>query len=682
MQKQQFLSLEPLWFNRFSRRGWALFSCLGRVVLIGVLSVATLAHAKAGGLTAVKPVPTDSTDSRDRLLGEVVVTGSRAPLTLAELPKIVAVVSREDIDRAAISTVNDALKLATGVDVRQRGGFGVQTDISIDGGTFDQIAILLNGMDISSPQTGHNAADFPISAADIERIEVLRGAGSRTVGGSAFSGAVNIVTRKSLPHSDKRADNSASAALSAGSFGTVDLSAALALSTKGVGQRISGGLTRSDGGQENSAFARRRAFYVGAFQSRRIALRWQAGLSSTDFEANTFYSAKYNNQYETTRRFLASASAVWRPLAIDLTVRPRLSWHRDIDHYQLTRHQTGAENGENYHTADVATAGADITLRWKLGQTTVGAEYQDQSLWSTALGELQDEADWRDIRGTSRQYSRYGSRHSTSLFAEHNVNIGPLTVSAGIMALKNSALRGGFRGYPGIDARLRLGGGWTLFASWNKAMRLPTYTDLYTNSAVQQGDLSLKPERNTQLKAAVRYYTEPISATLSAFSSSGSDMIDWVFETSEATRYHAMNIGELNNRGVSLDVKVRTERLWRHCPITELTAGYAYMHQTHSTTRQIYRSLYALEYLKHKFTASLSHRICRHIDARWDFRLQRRMNGYSPYGKLDVKIRYTHQSWQLWLQADNLTNHRYYDLGTVRQPGLWIMAGGSIKLPF
>jgi len=106
------------------------------------------------------------------------------------------------------------------------------------------------------------------------------------------------------------------------------------------------------------------------------------------------------------------------------------------------------------------------------------------------------------------------------------------------------------------------------------------------------------------------------------------------------------------------------------------------MHQTHSTTRQIYRSLYALEYLKHKFTASLSHRICRHIDARWDFRLQRRINGYSPYGKLDVKIRYTHQSWQLWLQADNLTNHRYYDLGTVRQPGLWMMAGGSIKLPF
>lgn len=68
--------------------------------------------------------------------------------------------TREDIQRSAAQTINDVLKLATGVDVRQRGGFGVQTDISINGGTFDQIAIFLNGVNISNPQTGHNASDF------------------------------------------------------------------------------------------------------------------------------------------------------------------------------------------------------------------------------------------------------------------------------------------------------------------------------------------------------------------------------------------------------------------------------------------------------------------------------------------------------------------------------------------
>ena len=85
--------------------------------------------------------------------------------------------------------------MAIGVDVRQRGGFGVQTDISINGGTFDQITILLNGVNISNPQTGHNAADFPVNLSDIERIEVLEGASARVFGSSAFNGAINIITR-------------------------------------------------------------------------------------------------------------------------------------------------------------------------------------------------------------------------------------------------------------------------------------------------------------------------------------------------------------------------------------------------------------------------------------------------------------------------------------------------------
>lgn len=104
--------------------------------------------------------------------------------------------TREDIQRSAAQTINDVLKLATGVDVRQRGGFGVQTDISINGGTFDQIAIFLNGVNISNPQTGHNASDFPVTLADIDHVEIIEGASSRVFGTSAFNGAINIVTKK------------------------------------------------------------------------------------------------------------------------------------------------------------------------------------------------------------------------------------------------------------------------------------------------------------------------------------------------------------------------------------------------------------------------------------------------------------------------------------------------------
>ena len=160
MYRHRFNDRQAMRFKHFSHRSYALFSCIGREVLICTLSVATLTYAKADGIST-KPAATamaaDSLGRQEVKLDEVLVTGSRAPLTALQSAKIVTVISRDDIQRAEAASVNDLLKLATGVDVRQRGGFGVQTDISINGGTFDQITILLNGVNISSPQTGHNA---------------------------------------------------------------------------------------------------------------------------------------------------------------------------------------------------------------------------------------------------------------------------------------------------------------------------------------------------------------------------------------------------------------------------------------------------------------------------------------------------------------------------------------------
>lgn len=169
MNKTIFNKRASLKFSHFSNKGYSLFSVLGRVVAIGALSVTTLTYAKAEGIS-VEGAKADSVFIRGGKAYEldgVTVTGSRAPMTVELSPKIVTVMTREDIQRSAAQTINDVLKLATGVDVRQRGGFGVQTDISINGGTFDQIAIFLNGVNISNPQTGHNASDFPVALADI-----------------------------------------------------------------------------------------------------------------------------------------------------------------------------------------------------------------------------------------------------------------------------------------------------------------------------------------------------------------------------------------------------------------------------------------------------------------------------------------------------------------------------------
>ena len=177
MYKPQFNKRRVLVFRQFGNKGWSLFSCLGREVVCSVLSVSTLTYASAGTIST-RPVVTDSTattTAREQLLDEVSVTGSRAPLTRSQAARMVTVLERADIQQAPVQSINDLLKYAVGVDVRQRGPIGAQADISMRGGTHDQIIILLNGINICDPQTGHNVMDLPCQLSDIQRIEVLEG---------------------------------------------------------------------------------------------------------------------------------------------------------------------------------------------------------------------------------------------------------------------------------------------------------------------------------------------------------------------------------------------------------------------------------------------------------------------------------------------------------------------------
>ena len=132
--------------------------------------------------------------------------------------------------------------------------------------------------------------------------------------------------------------------------------------------------------------------------------------------------------------------------------------------------------------------------------------------------------------------------------------------------------------------------------------------------------------------------------------------------------------------GASIDASVYVTEISSHSFLTRIKAGYAYIHQTHETSQPIFKSLYALEYLRHKVTLTVDHRIWSHLSANWALRWQQRMNGYHPYTKIDCTVQWDVPTYNLYIRADNLTAHRYYDIGGVKQPGLWLMVGGAIKL--
>ena len=682
MYKSIFNKRSNLKFKRFSNKGYALFAVLGREVLVGTLSVATLSYAKAEGVS-IEAAKADSSfykSGKAYELDAVSITASRAPMTVEQSPKIVSVITRDDIHRASAQTINDVLKLATGVDVRQRGGFGVQTDISINGGTFDQITILLNGVNISNPQTGHNASDFPVALADIDHIEVLEGAASRVFGTSAFNGAINIVTRKAQ-------HNAVQASVEGGSFGSLGTQGRIQTSFgKGKWKQtysVSGGYKRSDGGTENSDFEKGQGYGNFAISyDNRFDIGAQVGIATQSYGANTFYSAKYNDQYEKTKHGIASLNLSLHDEQHTWEVTPTLYYNNFKDHYQLISGKEGAKAGENYHDLDVWGGSLNANVSWFLGKTAFGLDISKERIYSTALGEELAQNDYKNIHGSDRQYTRKGERTNTNIMLEHNFIFGGFTLSAGVLANRNTGLDNDFRFYPGVDLSYRPNDNWKFYASWNKALRMPTYTDLYISNVVQQGDLNLKPEKNSTFKIGARYRQQGLSATLSGFYAHGTDMIDWVQTAEENAngKYHALNIGKLNNMGYNLDATIYMQELVPHSFITRVKVGYAYIHQNHDLGEDIVKSLYALEYLRHKVVLGIDHQIWKKLSASWALRWQQRMNGYHPYTKIDCKVMWDEKKYNVYVKFDNITCHRYYDLTAVKQPGLWVMAGASINL--
>ena len=320
MYKPLFNKRRVLVFHQFGTKGWSLFSCLGREVVCSVLSVSTLTYASAESVST-HPVVTDSaafSTPRELLLDEVSVTGSRAPLTRSQAARMVTVLERTDIQQAPVKSINDLLKLAVGIDVRQRSPIGAQTDISIRGGTQEQIIVLLNGINICDPQTGHNTLDLPCDLSEIQRIEVLEGPAARIYGTSSLVGAINIVTKGDPSSKGKellllRAEG--------GSHGYANATARILLppykegwggSSLSASYARTDGYSRSKAGSLNSNYSGAKAFYQGHYAANTLHLNWHFGIADKGWGSSTAYASpkwQADDQYEHTTKLTAALQA-------------------------------------------------------------------------------------------------------------------------------------------------------------------------------------------------------------------------------------------------------------------------------------------------------------------------------------------------------------------------------------
>ncbi len=663
-------------FRRWTRRSYAVFRSLGRNIAIGVLSLSCSILVLPGHSQEQPDSSRTSATDREIDLGEVVVSAQRTPMVQSQLMRTVHVITRAEIEQAPATDLAGLLEHLRGVDIRQRGAFGMQADISIRGGTFDQTLILLNGVNISDPQTGHHNLNIPVDLSSIERIEVLQGPGARVFGPNAFNGVINIITGEP---GNKRI----SASLAGGEYGLLQASGNVSVNTGKLFHHLSISGARSDGYIVNTDFVNRNLFYRGNIPIGKASLDLQSGYTFRAFGANSFYTPRYPDQFEETRSEFVSLK--YRTPG-KLKLNPQVYWRRHHDRFELFREDPPEwYAGHNYHLTDVGGGSLNWVAGGKTGKTSLGADYRFEHIYSNVLGNLMESA--IPVPGEDgHQFTKEFSRESFSLLAEQSFFLKAYSVSAGLLAHINQSLPDGISLYPGIDLGWQLNKALRWYASANRTLRLPTFTDLFYVGPTNLGNPELKPEEAVTLESGIKVSAGILTADVIVYHRRGKNMIDWVkFPGDE--KWKSLNLTAVNIIGVETGFNLVPFQNPGGKFIRKAGLHYTWIEANKKSDG--FTSLYVLDHLRHKLDLNLGMRITRNSGIDLAVSWQDRAGGYQPFSDgafadeipykpvllADVSVYYNFSLFRLFGEVTNLFDAEVVDHANVTLPGRWFRAG-------
>ena len=576
----------------------------------------------------------------------VVIQGNRLQLPFNENSRSVSILTREQLESLPVVSVAEVLRYVSGVDIRQRGAHGVQADVSIRGGTFDQVLVLINGVKMSDPQTGHHSLNLPIDLENVERIEVLKGPGARIFGQNAFAGAINIIT--------KTPDNQMiNLRVQGGDFGLYGVKAAGALPIGNSHHYLSFSRDASNGYRHNTDYVLNNAFYQSQWEPADNQ-QWQfmAGFTDRKFGANGFYaSPAFTEQYEEIQTSIVSLGYEWRNER--LQIAPRAYWRRNQDMYVFVRDNPALYR--NMHIGNVAGAEVNVNYRSALGTTGIGIDANQTALRSNNLG------DWQ--------------RTVFSAFVEHRLLLADnrLDITPGI--LFNYFSDFGSNLLPGIDLGYRFSEDLKLFANAGYTYRVPTFTDLYYEDRANIGNPNLQPEAALSYEAGFSYTLLGWRAQASYFRRIGEDLIDWT-KAAETDPWQPQNFGRVTMQGLDVNVDIALP-IWlrRATWLRRVNLGYTYI-DAQTFNEDAAFSRYALDNLNHQFIAGMETKILRKLSLNAQFRYNNRVN-LPDYSLVDARLFWNDRKYLLFVEVSNLTNTQYTETNLVPMPGAWLRSGAE-----
>ena len=612
-------------------------------------------------------------EMKTKELNEIQVEAGKAKI-YPDANRIITVIDKAEIEKLPIQNLDELLDRVAGLDVRQRGTGGVQADISIRGGSFDQVLILLNGVNITDPQTGHYNLDIPIDLNDINRIEVLQGSAAHIYGLNAYSGAINIVTNASNKNSIKTKNE-------VGSYGSIHQGISGNYYTDSFQTFASASYKQSDGYIKNTDYKTTNTFLQLKINTQTSGyFRFQLAGQVKNFGANSFYTPKLPNQFENTKTFFSSAE--WNLDKKFYTINSQIYWREHFDKFIYNRY--AEKISANYHKTDITGAKLRANLNWKwFGKTTIGVDVRNEHILSNSLGTLLQTPVLVPFEKDSAYYTKSDNRMITTCMIDHGITFNQWNIAGGISSTFNKQFGTFING--GLDAYYKVNKNWKIFTTLNTAVRLPTFTELYYSDAARTGNSQLKPEKSHTLELGVKTNIGLFNGSTDIYHRWGRNIIDWVKILSTDEKYRSKNLTNVNAIGADINGEFQ----FKDSFLKSINASYSYVNLDKEVT--VYDSQYALDYLRNKIIVGLNHKVWKNLSAGWNVSWNDRagtylaystqqVTDYKPYTLFNGKLMWNTKKIDIHVDINNILNTQYVDYGGLEQPKINYNIGIVLKI--
>jgi vitamin B12 transporter len=567
----------------------------------------------------------------------VYISASRLAISAEASGRHIAILDSAEIARRGAGSIADLLATLPGVHVRTRGPLGVQTDLEMAGASFSQVLVLVDGMRVNDPQTGHHNLNLPFRPEDLQRIEVVYGSGSAVHGPDAFGGVVNLVPRSAPQKQVELSTHWGSSGGSDSDLAALASSAALRYGWQGDwgSAALSIGKERSDGYRDTTEFDTDHFYAQFRLPLAKGLLKLSSGLEDKSFGAKDFYAPFPSKEW--TKVWLHSAH-YQRPIGVQRQLISRALYRRHRDRFVLWRHNPSAY--DNRHLSELATIETHIVQEVGRGQLTVGGEINRESIDSNNLGQH--------------------DQTRSALFAETAYPLGAWNLSTGGRIDYSETYS--FEFSPSFRLARRWGAT-RVFAGISRAFRAPSFTEFFYQDPNNIGNANLNAERAWSYETGLS--TAPIKNLLLQalfYARAESNLVDYIRST-DTPPWVAQNLGKINTRGGQLEIE------YRGWPLAQPAASYSWNDKTQTLGAGL-ESKYVFTQPRQQIGLRLDHALPAGLSAHWQYNFRERQ-GADDYGVAQLLITHNLPYGRVRLRVSNLADTAYEEVVGVPMPGRW-----------